>query len=403
MTRFSREIDEIPIRLSGFDILFALKLSLHIQDFKSELNELAPPSILLSYDYLRTIESCPPEGLTPAYAVLFDDRHQVIGFYYFQVKYFKGQQSMRFAANPDLFCRLHSSLKSIVANLVEFNTLIGGNLLLSGPYGYCLEQSYQEKSGLIYQHIIEEMQGWLKSQGIDTSIILIKDFFEQDLPLQDSIYHPFELEPTMILELNPDWKTFEDYLADLHSKYRIRARRAIKIGAGIERKELKLEEIKFNQNQLFGLYKQTATNAEFNLIDLHPDYFVQLKNNLKDQFHLYTYCKEGRIIAFFTIIQDGDFNEAHFLGIDEDLNKHYQLYLNILFDLIRYSVGQGRNQIRFSRTALEIKSSVGAKPHALTCYIKHRKVINNTFVPYLLDFLNPSHAWVPRHPFKTEV
>ncbi len=402
MTSLYRQINEIPIRLSGFNTLFALKLSFHIQDFKSELNEFDHTSTLLSYDYLRTIECCPPDGLTSAYAILFDDRHKVIGFYYFQVKYFKGQQSMRFVANPDLFCRLHLSLKSMVASLVEFNTLIGGNLLLSGPYGYCLDQDYQEKSGLIYQHIIEEMQGWLKSQGIDTSIVLIKDFFEQDMPLQDSIYYPFQLEPTMILDLKPEWKTFESYLNDLHSKYRIRARRAIKMGAGIERRELNLEEITFNQHILFGLYKQTATNAEFNLVDLHPNYFIQLKNNLKDKFHLYTYCKDGRILAFYTIIEDGDSDEAHFLGIDEDLNKQYQVYLNILFDLIRHAIGRGQRQIRFSRTALEIKSSVGAIPHALTCFIKHRKVINNTFVPYLLDFLNPSHDWVPRHPFKTE-
>ena len=174
------------------------------------------------------------------------------------------------------------------------------------------------------------------------------------------------------------------------------------MASGIIRKELTLEEIQHHQKHLFGLYRQTATNAEFNLVDLHPEYFVQLKNNLNEKFHLYTYCKNGQILAFFTIIEDNDQDEAHFLGIDEGLNKEYQLYLNILFDLIRSSIQRRQKRIRFSRTALEIKSSIGAVPHALTCYIKHRKVINNTFVPYLLDFLNPSHDWVPRHPFKLD-
>lgn len=400
MTQYTRDIHEIPIRLSGFDKLFAIKLSLHIQDFKLLLNELKPESTLLSYDFLRAIESCPPEGLTPAYAVLLDVQKKPIGFYYFQVKYFRANQSMRFSTDPDLFCRIHLSLKTMVANLVEFNTLIGGNLLLSGPYGFYLTGRYQAKSGLIYQHIIEEMQGWLRAQGVDTSIILIKDFYSEELPLKESIYHPFELEPNMILDLKPGWKTFDDYMGELHSKYRIRARRALKLGAGVERRELTGDEIEFNLGHLFGLYKQTATNAEFNLVDLHPEYFLQLKKSLKEKFHLYTYCKNGRILAFFTVIQDGETDEAHFLGIDEKINKEYQLYLNILFDLIRYSIFRGQKRIRFSRTALEIKSSVGAVPHGLTCYIKHRKVINNTFVPYLLDFLNPSHHWVPRHPFK---
>ena len=36
----------------------------------------------------------------------------------------------------------------------------------------------------------------------------------------------------------------------------------------------------------------------------------------------------------------------------------------------------------------------------MTCYIKHRRVINNTFVPYVLDFLNQKTNYVIRHPFK---
>jgi hypothetical protein len=39
-------------------------------------------------------------------------------------------------------------------------------------------------------------------------------------------------------------------------------------------------------------------HAEFNLIDLHEDYFYQLKKNLGDQCHFYTYSVDGEIIAF---------------------------------------------------------------------------------------------------------
>jgi hypothetical protein len=36
------------------------------------------------------------------------------------------------------------------------------------------------------------------------------------------------------------------------------------------------------------------------------------------------------------------------------------LYLNMLYDMIAYSINKGFKEIIFARTALEIKSSVGA-------------------------------------------
>lgn len=392
-------MDTIQVGIAGHSGLFEVKLSFKIKDCREYLDRLPAGSTLVSHDFLASIEHCPPFGLKPAYAVLLDGTGKVIGFYYFQVIYFKASQSIRLNQDQDFFCRLHKSLKGMVTNLVEFNTLVGGNLLLSGPYGSILDPEFLSKEGLIYQHILEEMQGWLRSQGIDTSVTLVKDFPSQDKFFEESTYHSFEVEPNMILNLGP-WNEFEDYLDSLLSKYRVRAKRALKAASALQKKELSEDEIAGCNGHLFGLYKCTATGADFNLLDLDPEYFLELKKNLGNRFHLYTYTLDDKPVAFYTVIEDGENQEAHYLGIDEALNKKYQLYLNVLFDLIRCAIQRKKKAIRFSRTALEIKSSVGALAHPLTCYIKHRKVINNTFVPYLVDFLNQKQEWVPRHPFK---
>lgn len=395
-------MDTIRVGIAGHAGLFEIKLSKKIKDCREYLDRLPSPSTLVSYPFLTSIESCPPVGLQPAYAVLLDGSGKTVGFFYFQVIYFKASQSIRFNQDQDFFCRLHKSLKGMVANLVEFNTLVGGNLLLSGPYGCILDPVYVSKQGLIYQHVLEEMQGWLRSRGVETSVTLVKDFPERDKYFEESTYHSFEVEPNMILSLGP-WDQFEDYLDSLLSKYRVRSRKAMKAGAALQKKELCEEEIAAMNGRLFDLYRCTATGADFNLLDLDPMYFLELKKNMGSCFHLYTYSLEGQPLAFYTVIEDGEFLEAHYLGIDEALNKKYQLYLNILLDLIRCTIQGRKKAIRFSRTALEIKSSVGAMAHPLTCYIKHRKVINNTFVPYLVDFLNKKKEWVPRHPFKEVV
>ncbi|MEP7324134.1 MAG: GNAT family N-acetyltransferase [Saprospiraceae bacterium] len=393
-------MNEIPIKIAGYSHTFSLAISFKLDQVYDKVLKLPDCGIFLGYSFLKTIEDCPPDGLRPVYAVLSDQHQHVIGFYYFQIKYFRASQSVRFGEDDDIFCKLHARLKSLVVNLVEFNTLVCGNLLLSGPYGVINCFEYEKHKGLIYQHVIEEMQGWLRAKDIDTNVILVKDFFRQEHILDESTFHKFEIQPNMMVKHHDSWTCFDDYMNELHSKYRVRARRAIKAATPIVRKELTTAETYQLNDTIFELYKCTSTHADFNLIDLHKDYFYQLKKNLGDQCHFYTYSVDGRIIAFYTIIEDGMEAEAHFLGINEDENKKYQIYLNILFDILRVSITLGKSATRFSRTALEIKSSVGAVPHSLTCYIKHRKVINNTFVPYLLDFLNQKKDWVQRHPFK---
>ncbi len=392
---------EIPVKLSGYEHTYTLQFDFYVDSFVSVLDGLIPDTILLSFPFLKTIEQCPPLGLTPLYAALIDQKRNPIGFYYFQIKFFKAKESFKKDEEDDFFCKLHLRLKSLVATLVEFNTLVCGNLLLSGPYGFYLTQTHQLHSGLIYQHVIEEIQGWLKSKGKDTNVILVKDCFETGRIFDGSTYHSFEIQPNMILNVLPHWNSFDDYLEDLLSKYRVRAKRALKAAKEIVCHEVQEEELKSIQGQLYDLYRQTATHAEFNLIDLHPQYFYQLKKNLGEKFHVITYTLHGRLVAFYTIIEDHDIDEAHFLGIDEKLNKPHQIYLNILFDIVKNSIHRRQKQTRFSRTALEIKSSIGAKPHPLTCYIKHRNVMNNTFVPYVLEFLNNKQEWLPRHPFKS--
>ncbi len=394
-------IQEIPLLISGFEKPFILNIDDQISTFNECLASFPRKTELLSTEFLHTIETCPPEGLKPFYASLQSADGKHIGFFLFQIKYFKANQSIKSLDQEDIFCRIHKKLKSLVANLVEFNTLVCGNLLLTGPYGYVIKDEYRNQLSLIYQYVIEEVQGWLRAKGTDTNVILVKDFFDYQKPLEESTFHSFSIQPNMIMELKPEWQNFNDYLEALHSKYRIRVRRAIKAADKVIKKELSLEEITLLNDDIYKLYKQTATHAEFNLLDFHPNYFSELKKNLKDSVEYHSYWMNGKIVAFFTLIRDGMELEAHFLGIDETLNKKNQLYLNILFDIIRIGIDNQMSVIRFSRTAIEIKSSVGAIPNLMTCYIKHRKVINNTFVPYLLDFLNQKNDYVIRHPFKT--
>ncbi len=57
-------------------------------------------------------------------------------------------------------------------------------------------------------------------------------------------------------------------------------------------------------------------------------------------------------------------------------------------------------QVIFARTAMEIKSSIGAKPHNMHIYLKHtNNIIANTVLKLIVKYANPVRDWEERHPF----
>ena len=133
---------------------------------------------------------------------------------------------------------------------------------------------------------------------------------------------------------------------------------------------------------------------------LHADYFSNLKYELEDNFRFFGYFKNGQLVGFYTTIKNGNDLEAHFLGYDLTENAEHQLYLNMLFDIIKTGISEKSKQIIFARTAHEIKSSVGAVAEEMSLFLKHENCLFNWILPYALPLLSPREIWTPRQPFK---
>ena len=93
--------------------------------------------------------------------------------------------------------------------------------------------------------------------------------------------------------------------------------------------------------------------------------------------------------------------EAHFIGLDYTCNKELELYQNILYDYIKITISNNKQQLFLGRTAAEIKSTVGAEAYELKCYIRHRNPLSNRIIKPFVDYLKPAQ-WVPRNPFKLQ-
>ncbi|MBK6950002.1 MAG: hypothetical protein IPH16_19740 [Haliscomenobacter sp.] len=60
------------------------------------------------------------------------------------------------------------------------------------------------------------------------------------------------------------------------------------------------------------------------------------------------------------------------------------------------------NRVVFARTALEIKSSVGAVARPARVYLAHVNPFLNCLLPYAVRLVEPKEEWTPRHPFREE-
>ena len=99
------------------------------------------------------------------------------------------------------------------------------------------------------------------------------------------------------------------------------------------------------------------------------------------------------------MILNHDVLETYFLGYDSDHQYKNQLYLNMLYDMLGFAIEHKLSSVVYARTAMEIKSSVGAKPIPMTMYMRHTNDLANLILKGVFNFMKPNQNWEERHPF----
>ena len=364
---------------------------------------ISPNQYFLSREYLHTFEQNAPAGMDFAYLTI-SKQQKVIGVMSFQKLAFNALDPFRYIKNQpgdSLWQRIKKWPTQQILSLLNYRMLVCGALQFTGEHGMAFDFNYineAEKADLIHLSI-EALSKHLSKQSWHPHILLIKDYYAP-LALESKRYYPMGFLPNMVLDIPNHWNSFEDYLKDLTSKYRVRVRRAFKKTANIEKRILSLEEIEYYKSRMYELYQEVEQGADFSLIRLPDQYFYSLKEVMKADADVLAYFLEGEMIGFCTILKNGPELEAHFLGLSQKENYEYQLYLNMLLDMIEQAITEGAERLVFARTATVIKSSVGAVPKMMNAYAKHSSPLFNWLVPYILKFISQDEEGEQRHPFK---
>jgi len=351
-------------------------------------------NIMLSEEYFRVLEESKPINMKYSFVGFFSDE-DLIGGALFQYLNFIEHKSFQ---KGEMLC----SIRNFLAKQLSKDVMILGNNMLTGQNGFYFDASKipTEKAILL----LNEASKGVSNVFGKTSLVIYKDYQKSFLKNFDKekfkSFYRFSVQPNMILNIKPEWKSFDDYSDDLSKKYRARLKSAKKKIDGIQKIELDILSIKKYQNEMNILYQNVAENAPFNTFFLTKNHFESMKQNLQENFKVFGYFMNEKLIGFYTLILNNNDIDTYFLGYDKEIQKEKQIYLNMLFDMTEFGISNQSKRIVFGRTALEIKSTIGAEPVEIFGLIKHNNKAINPFMEKIFTSLNPKVEWIQRKPFK---
>jgi len=355
--------------------------------------DLSKNNLFLSRPYLQFLENASPSNFSNIFIGLYS-QEKLVGICLAQ-----GVDLRK----VDHFGQRDSLLKKAIRGFLFKNfsgklLIIGNNLMTGAP---CFQLAPEVDIASAMDCLKRMIQDQFRS---NIHLSIFKDFQQEDAiyfnQQKENTFLSFTAQPTMRMQIPNKWQHFADYQDDLTKKYRDQCKRARKKGEGITKRLLEIPDLLAAKDRMHELYLHVAHHSPFNTFFLPKNHFIELKNQLGNQFRVCGYYLNDQLVGFNSIILSGDTLETYFLGYDDQVQREHMLYLNMLYDMIEFGIQKGATCINFGRTAMEIKSSVGAKPELLSSFMQHSQKTINRYLGFFYHFLEPKVAWTERHPFK---
>ncbi|HPW98636.1 MAG TPA: GNAT family N-acetyltransferase [Flavobacterium sp.] len=379
------------------DITFSIFKT--VNELPKEWDIVSQSNAFLQTPYLHVLEQSAPTNMECFYIGIFEHQ-QLIGVALAQYLDLNKLES---------FGERDKCLKTYIRNFIFKNfashALFLGNNMITGQNGFVFSKPMEFNCiSEILLNCSQTLIAYFKTKKIKIHIVSFKDFYKKSATeLQHygfATIYEFNTQPNMIFELDKNWKTEADYVSAFSKKYRDQYKRCRKKSEGIVTRELTTQEIIEQEKRIYELYHHVAKNAPFNTFFLAEDHFTVFKKQCGNRFVMVGYFLENELIGFHSLLLNGEVLETYFLGYDEQIQKEKMLYLNMLYNMTAFGIEHQFKKIIFGRTALEIKSSIGAEPIMMSGFIFHTNSFINKFMPKIFPKLEPTLAWQQRHPFK---
>ena len=395
-------------RPSGFG--FALADSIDYLDQERWDAITANDSLFLSPRYLRVLEEAGPKNVRQRYALVFRRKNAVAAVsaqcVTVSLERVRKSANERHPNRSNEIAKRDEDSRKFTKPLerLEQRMLVCGNLLSWGMHGVSFAKGEDAKE--IWPAVAEAIYRLRRADKLsgESSFVMVKDIADPHSETAQALsrfsYRQLETEPNMVLEISPKWRTYEDYLASLTSKYRKAAKQIEKevADAGCQIEEL--HNIEQHADRLHELYLQTHRNARLRLVTLPTEFIPTLNARLGQDMRTTVAQRDGEILGWVTTVRDGETAVGYYIGFDRPTNKDTPIYFRLLQAVVDDAIKLGARRLSLGRTALEPKARLGARPEPMRIWIRHRLPMLNVLVRGLLHTISHHDDAPKRSVFK---
>lgn len=369
--------------------------SVNINDWQEVVRDR---NIYLSINYLTALEQSMASKMDFLYTIIYDKTGKPVLVGVFQLVTFlykKKEDHSRFLK--------HFSTDSD-GNL-SMNMLVCGNVFADGENGFLNTDAVSTAEAI--DQIVSVTKKIKKDEntGKKISVILFKEFWPDSTKYSDLLkehkFKDFMIDVNMVLPIHPQWKSMEEYLFSMKTKFRTKAKAVFRRSNMLELRSLDHREILQREKRIKELFQNVAEKHSYSYGFIDPLAFAAFKEKLGDAFCFKGVFNENVLIGFSTAFFHKGLMEANYVGLDYSVNQKLAVYQRLLYDYVDQAIHKQVSELQFGRTSELMKSSLGAEPIDMTLYAQHKSAIPNIFVASILNLVSPSDFEL-RQPFKSK-
>ena len=356
-------------------------------------------NIYLSLPYLSALEQGMGGELNFFFSISYNAQDEpVLIAVFVRVKFVDKRK--RFG---DSVFKLRFPFKKKLENILSINALACGNVFSAGENGMLWAEELQAQDAFEEAERVHQILMTEHDTNKEVSLRVFKDFWPQTVPSANRLiekgFFDFKIDVNMVLKIHEDWKTINDYLMSMKTKFRTRANAVYRKSAPLTIKALNAQDILEESKHIVRLFDSVLEKSDFHIGTMNPKTFAACKEHLGDDFIFMAYYMDEKMLGFSTAFRNANSLDANYVGLDYAYNESYDVYQRILYDYVELALETKSAELQFGRTSETIKSAVGAVPVDMTIYIQHKRSLSNVILKKVIQSVAPS-PFELRKPFK---
>jgi predicted N-acyltransferase len=249
--------------------------------------------------------------------------------------------------------------------------------------------------------ILRTLNEWLgkTARQVKAKCIVFKEFdTPEGVPLELLAELGYQRADSLPMNhAEPNFESFEDFLAHLKSSKRYTIRRSqkkfAKSGFRVVQMTGRNGVDQIYTDDVHKLYEAVLEKATVKFEKLPPAFFRELARQLPDE-SAYTFIYDGdRIVAFACSLFTTGVYHQMFVGVNYELNPQWDLYFNVFYNAVDYAYRQHVSDIYVGQSADTFKQrKLGCHPVPLFFYIKGVDWLTALIMRKAFHLLFPSRA-----------